>query len=551
MKNYIKIFILSLGFMVAPSCSLDLLDNPNAVTTSSTDLNFLLNNIQIGYRNAFHGFSDIGMRLTRMLNQGAVIYDNAVTPGGVNGVWEDTYSVALADINTLLPLADAQEFFLHSGIALVLRSHLLTMLVDHFGDVPYSKALDPNEFNPIVDKGADVYAAALADLDKAIVALGKAHKGTPNDFFYKGDKAKWIRLANSMKLRLLLNRRLVDATAAAGINSLIAGKNMIENVSQSFYFKYGTNLSNPDARHPRYGGQYSATGGGDYQSNYYMRQFVDAKGFADPRLRYYFYRQVLEDTKNANELRCITNQAPRHYPDNMVFCVAGSNTGGNNGYWGRDHLNNEGIPPDGLKRTAWGLYPAGGSYDNDAGRAVSLGAGAGGAGIQPILMASFVDFMLAEAALVLKTTGDPKALLESAIKKSMDDVRGISLATSAGAVATAFESSKGYVYNDEVTKYINEVKSRYDAATNDGDRLNIILTEYWLAAWGNGIEPYNFYRRTGKPAGLQPALDPSPGEFVYSCYYPLAYVTRNSNAAQKQNVTTKVFWDTNPVGFVK
>lgn len=546
MKKYIKLFVLSIGLLAGSSCSLDLLDSPNAVTTSSTDLNFLLNNTQLAYRNAFNGFTDIGLRLTRMLNQGAVIYDNAVTPGGVDGIWETTYSGALEDIKTLITLAEKQEFFLHTGIARILRSHLLTMLVDHFGDVPYSKALDPNEFNPTLDKGADLYDLALADLNKGIEDLGKTHKGTPNDFFYKGDKAKWIRLANTMKLRIYLNRRLVDNAAATAINGLITGNNLIQNNTQSFFFKYGTNLANPDSRHPRYAGQYSGTGGGDYQSNYYMRQFIDAKGFADPRLRYYFYRQVTTDTQNANELRCITNQKPRHYADDMVFCVAGSLTGGNNGYWGRDHLNNEGIPPDGLKRTAWGVYPAGGSYDNDANRAVSLGAGAGGAGVQPILMASFADFMLAESALILKTTGDPKALLESGIRKSMAEVRDLSFATTQGAVASAFESSKGYVYATEVDRYVNKVKADYDAATTDDARLNIILTEYWLAAWGNGIEPYNFYRRTGKPAGLQPALDPNPGEFVYSIYYPIAYVTRNSNAVQKTNVTTKVFWDKNP-----
>lgn len=551
MKHFIKLFILSGAFFLASSCSLDLLDSPNSVTTGSTDMNFLLNNAQLAHRNAFNGFSDIGLRLTRMLNQGAVIYDNAVTPGGVDGIWNTTYAVALADIKSIIDIGTTSEFFLHTGIAKVLRSHLLTMLVDHFGDVPYSKALDPNEFNPAVDKGADLYTAALADLDAAIVDFGKAHKGTPNDFVYRGDKTKWIRAANTMKLRIYLNRRLVDPGAAGAINGLIAGNNMIQNSSQSFKYGYGTNLSNPDARHPRYAGQYSTTGGGDYQSNYYMRQFIDAKGFADPRLRYYFYRQVIKDTKDPNDLRCITNQKPRHYPEEMVFCVAGSNTGGDNGYWGRDHLNNEGIPPDGLKRTAWGLYPAGGLYDNDAGKAVSLGAGAGGAGIQPVLMSSFVDFMLAESALILKTTGDPKVLLESAIRKSMNEVREISLATSQGSVAGAFEASKGIVYADEVNKYIAKVKENYDAAATDGDKLNIIITEYWLATWGNGIEAYNFYRRTGKPANNQPALDPNPGEFVYSVYYPLSFVQRNSSATQKSDVKTKVFWDSNPVGFVK
>ena len=33
------------------------------------------------------------------------------------------------------------------------------------------------------------------------------------------------------------------------------------------------------------------------------------------------------------------------------------------GYWGRDHGNDEGTPPDNFTRTASGVYPAGGSFD--------------------------------------------------------------------------------------------------------------------------------------------------------------------------------------------
>ena len=33
------------------------------------------------------------------------------------------------------------------------------------------------------------------------------------------------------------------------------------------------------------------------------------------------------------------------------------------GYWGRDHGNDEGIPPDHSKEHLMGIYPAGGAYD--------------------------------------------------------------------------------------------------------------------------------------------------------------------------------------------
>jgi len=81
------------------------------------------------------------------------------------------------------------------------------------------------------------------------------------------------------------------------------------------------------------------------------------------------------------------------------------------------------------------------------------------------------------------------------------------------------------------------------------------MTEYYLAAWGNGVEPYNNYRRTGKPDNMQPpAAVPEPGFFMRSFFYPSVFVNRNSNApAQKNpgNAADKVFWDNNPDNFVK
>jgi hypothetical protein len=548
MIRNIKLSIVVLLLVFGSSCKLDLLDNPNAVTSKNTDLNYLLNNIQLTYSGHFNGFSDSGMRLTRMLNQGAAIYDNTITPGGQDGNWNTAYAGILNDVKALIPLAETAQLFAHSGAARILRGSVLLNLADHYGDVPLSDALNAENFNPKADNAADVYKAAIADLDQGIADFAKTSKGgLTSDLYFGGDSDKWTRLANSLKLKAFLNRRLIDkAGSTTAINALITGGKLISTAAQNFTFNYGTNLSNPDTRHPRYGGQYSPTGGGDYQSNSYMKALYDSKGFQDPRLRLYMYRQTIKNSTDVNQIRCATASKPAHYGVNDVFCQPTPV-----GYWGRDHLSNEGIPPDNLLRTAWGLYPAGGLYDNDAGVGVSQGAGGGGKGIHPIMMRSFVDFMLAEAALTMGTTGTAKDLLKSAIEKSMADVRAVALATTEAGKIAAFETSKTYVWADEVKKYTDKVIANYDAATTDDARLNIIGTEYWLALYGNGIESFNLYRRTGKPAGQQPGLDPNAGAFVRSFYYPNSFVGRNSSAKQKTNMLVPVFWDNNPAGFVK
>lgn len=545
MIKKLKISLLALCTILVSSCELDLLDNPSAVTTSNTDINYLLNQIQVSFPSHFNQFSDPDMRLIRMINQGAAFYDNAVSPGGLDLNWNTAYATILNDVKTLIPIAEKSELFVHAGVARTIRAAVLANLVDHFGDVPYSEALDAANFNPKVESGATIYAAAIKDLDDAVANFtAKSKGGVTSDLYYGGDTDRWLRAANTLKLKLLLNRRLIDAAGAtSGINALIAGGKLISSNAQNFVFKFGTNLTNPDTRHPRYQGQYLPAGGGDYQSNAYMGIMYDK---ADPRIRMYFYRQTIKNTTNVNEVRCITNTKPNHYSVSDYFCLPTPV-----GYWGRDHLSNEGIPPDGLLRTAWGLYPAGGLYDNDAGRGVSLGAGAGGAGLHPIMTQSFVDFMLAESALVLKTTGSPKALLESGIRKSMADVRAAAMGTSEGSKVTAFETDKKIVWADEVNKYVAARLADYDKATTDADRLNIIANEYWFALYGNGIEAYNMYRRTGMPRNMQPALDPNPGSFVKSFFYPTAFIARNSTAKQKANVTTPVFWDNGSAGTLK
>jgi len=99
--------------------------------------------------------------------------------------------------------------------------------------------------------------------------------------------------------------------------------------------------------------------------------------------------------------------------------------------------------------------------------------------------------------------------------------------------------------------YVNKVLAAYDAAGSTDAKLNVIGKEYYLALWGNGMEVYNLYRRTGKPDNLQYMINPNPGSFTRSMFYPSNYVNLNKLAVQKSDVNVQVFWDTNPAGFIK
>lgn len=545
MKRFIYGLTLAAGMVLATSCAdkLDeLLENPNAVNATTASPDFLLNRIQLDYQSLWYGVSDRGARLTRQINQGSALYEAAYAAGATNGTWSNAYANILADINFLVPLAEKSNLQRHLGIAKTIKAMVLMDLVDTYGNVPYSEAIDPANFSPKVDDGATVYAAALKLLDEASAHFTAATSGgTPNDYFYGRNYTRWNKLVNTMKLKYHLNTRLVNADASKNaINALIAANALI-GTGDDFVFRFGTTAADPDSRHPKFAGQYTA-GGGDYQSTDFMHHLTVEKGFDDPRVRYYMYRQALTNTTNVDEQECISQIAPPHYlVGNFPYC----NPAGNKGYWGRDHLDPDGIPPDGLKRTAYGAFPAGGRFDNSSGAPVANPAlGMRGAGIHPIMLAAYVDFMLAEAAITLGTTGNPKTLLLSGIKKHMDYVRAFAVAGAEGATITAFESTTAF--NGKVTNYQNYVGGQYDAATTADARMNVVGREYWLSLYGNGMEAFNLYRRTGKPSRMQPGLEAITGPFVRSFLYPNNYMVTNTKAVQKQNLATQVFWDKNP-----
>jgi len=545
MKRFIYALTLAAGMVFATSCTekLDeLLENPNAVNATTASPDFLLNSIQLNYQSLWYGVSDRGARLTRQINQGSALYESAYTSGSTNGTWATAYANVLADIEFLMPLAQKSNLQRHMGIAKTIKAMVLMDLVDTYGNVPYSAALSAANFSPKTDEGATIYAAALKLLDEASAHFtATSSGGTPNDYFYGRNYTRWNKLVNTLKLRYHLNTRLVNADASkSAINALISANALI-GIGDDFVFRFGTTAADPDSRHPKFAGQYTA-GGGDYQSTDFMHHLTVEKGFDDPRVRYYLYRQALTNTTNVDEQECISQIAPPHYlVGNYPYC----NPAGNKGYWGRDHLDPDGIPPDGLKRTAYGVFPAGGRFDNNSGLPVANPAlGNKGAGIHPIMLAAYVDFMLAEAAVTLGTTGTPKTLLLSGIKKHMDYVRAFAIAGAEGATISAFEPAA--TFNAKVTSYLNYVGTRFDAAATNDTKMNLVGREYWLSLYGNGTEAYNLYRRTGKPNRMQPGLESITGSFVRSFLYPNNYMVTNTTAVQKKDLATQVFWDKNP-----
>lgn len=539
MKKIAHIILTAFGLTIASSCNLDLQVDPNNLTPDAANPNFLLNSLEYGLNEYFFEITDYTMEATRMvaMEPRAAAYESAFQAVDFDDMWEQAYVGVMSDARNLIGLSEENELFVHAGIARTIQAYTLITLVDFFGDVPLATAFEgAGNLTPTLDNGADVYAEAGRLLDEALNNFAATSVSAPtNDLFYNGNTDKWTALVNTLKLRIALTTRLVDNGAAATINTLAAGT-LIDDASGDWEYPFSTNTTTtPDSRHPYFSDNYG--GAADYMSNYYMDKLLHDKSAPDPRTRYYFYRQTLNISTDVNELPCIVEPRPSHYPADMVFCNAG------NGYWGRDHLDDDGIPPDNQLRTVFGLYPVGGKFDADDGKLATFLDGMGGAGIHPLMQSSWVKFMLAEAALELGTDGDPRALLEEGVKGAIDKVVNF-------APANLIDEDLAATQED-IDNYVAEVLAKYDAAANDDARLNVIMDEYYIALYGNGIEAYNNYRRTGKPDNIQLPLSNQPGPFIRSFLYPGVVVNRNRNIPPKTTVATQVFWDNNAADFVK
>lgn len=530
MKNMYRIMIVSLFAFFTHSCGdstdLDLQENPDELTLESADPDLIFNSVQGNMLFTEQGIAGLVEPTIRLrYNFSAYLSVFTLDQSSMNGAWNNLYT-GNNNIDALGNFVDGDDFTYHYGAGLVSKASNFLNVTDAIGTAVYIQANDPLNFpNPELDGGQLIYDSLIDVIDAGIELLGRGGRVPTTDIFTDGDASLWIKFANSLKLRMWLQTRLVNAAeSTTAINALIADGNLIDDPSEDFEFQYGTTGGATESRHPDFVNNY-LSGANEYMPNGLMSYMKDSTTAGDPRLSYYFYRQTLQDPLTIDPtgdlLPCQTSGT---YP----ICYV------EDGHWGRDHCDDEGLPGDNNLRSVFGAYPAGGAYDDGAGVAAST-TSAGGNGIFPMMLSSWTNFMLAEAALTLGTTGDPRTYLETGIREHMAKVLGF---------------ADGNATQTDVDDYVTEVLADYDAAANDAERLDIIMTEWYISSWGNGMMMYSAVRRNGLPSFVQSPVI-AAGNFPRSLFLPESELNSNANPNLEQKaVTDKLFWDTNPDGFI-
>ena len=119
-------------------------------------------------------------------------------------------------------------------------------LVEIFGNVPYTQALDESNVTPVYDDAKTIYVDLLAKLTNAVSKLDPSRSAFASaDLYMSGSTAGWIKLANALKIRIGVI--LADAEpeiAKQAVETAVAAGTFIGNEGCSMPYLTGTN-SNP------------------------------------------------------------------------------------------------------------------------------------------------------------------------------------------------------------------------------------------------------------------------------------------------------------------
>lgn len=136
-------------------------------------------------------------------------------------MFQTLYRDVLSDLNDSKRLLQADESIVPAlksnqmAQVEIMEVYTWSILLNTFGDVPYTQALDPDISLPAYDDAQTVYNDILARLNSALSSIQIGAMGFGNaDVIYEGDMAKWLKFGNSLKLKLGLVIADVDPEQA-------------------------------------------------------------------------------------------------------------------------------------------------------------------------------------------------------------------------------------------------------------------------------------------------------------------------------------------------
>jgi hypothetical protein len=394
------------------------------------------------------------------------------------------YSNALKQYNSLTTLQGTQ-YGNYVAIGNIMKAYHFNVLVDTYGDIPYSEALQRGgNATPKYDNAQEIYTDLVAQLTASIALIDATESNTKalvpgaDDGIFKGDMLMWKKFANSIKLRMLTRQSGMSARAAY-INTQLAiiaaeGSGYVTtNVEVNIGYNATANQQNPkwDAFGADVAGTPTNNNLATCATDYILAYLTSTN---DPRLNFLYEKPA----------------------DGHLGVMQG--------------LQNYDETPLGVD----GLVPE---------KVSNIGPGILKSAEQSAVLYTAAESYFNQAELDLKFNGgaNAQALYESGIQASFTYL-------GAGTATTYFTQAKELV--------------NWNTSTN---KLEAIITQKWIAVNGiDAIQSWFDYNRTGFPKNLPISALASTSDRPFRLAYPASEVTSNGSnlPAQPNAFTTKIFW---------
>ncbi|HEY6899352.1 MAG TPA: SusD/RagB family nutrient-binding outer membrane lipoprotein, partial [Puia sp.] len=165
------------------------------------------------------------------------------------------------------------------NMARIMRAYCFMILVDTYGDVPYSQAGQAYlaQINlPKYDAQQDIYTDLVNELTQATAALDAGKATEANDALYKGNISQWKKLGNSLLVRIGMRYSKADAAKAQQIVSAAYAAGTMQSNADNAMITFSATFPSPT------GNWFQGT---ERANVYLAKPFVDSlQRTHDPRL---------------------------------------------------------------------------------------------------------------------------------------------------------------------------------------------------------------------------------------------------------------------------
>jgi hypothetical protein len=492
--------------------------NPNALIASKVDVSLLGQGFAKAQYNTVNGlhwrfqisenlFSDLYCQYfaTTAANFDS---DRYVEVGRwIDLAWGSFYGQAAPAIKFVEDFANENKLAEEEAVAKIWKVYGYHRITDYWGPVIYSE-FGNGQTSVKYDSQEEIYRSFFPTLDAAISTLKSSSKTNvlgSNDQIFSGDIKRWIKFANSLRLRLAIRIRFVDpALAKAEAEKAVAGGLMDSNADNA-YLITTLNSMNPFT---------TITNWGEFRMSALMESIL--VGYKDPRAGFYFSPAANGDT------------------------------------------DGDGSPYEGLRNGQEKVNKTSAiNNDNSDVGQIWLPPAKGGTNPPILIMTAAESFFLrAEGALEgWNMGGTAKDLYETGIKMSMKDRLNAPDATIDAYIASV-ATPKAANANSPAT---TDIPVAFDVNGSKERQLEQIITQKWIALYPDGWEAFAEVRRTGYPKLYPLVASENPDVPANAIFRRMTFVTSelsNNKAAvevakQLPELTsrggnknsTKVWWD--------